>query len=73
MRLSLAKIMIPKLIQLKTQFKIGMFEIDIFISSVSPKSLSHLVGTVIFIDFIDPLLYETILFEVVKDISMSKT
>lgn len=44
MRLSLAKIMIPKLIHLKTQFKIGMFEIDIFISSVSAKSLSHLVG-----------------------------
>ena len=40
----MAKIMIPKFIQLRTQFRIGQFEVDIFTSSVSAKSLSHLVG-----------------------------
>lgn len=39
MGLSMAKIMIPRFIQLKTQFKIGLFEIDIFISSAKSMFL----------------------------------
>lgn len=40
----MVKIMIPKFIWLKIQFKIRLFKIDLFISSVSAKSMSHLVA-----------------------------
>lgn len=65
MGFSRAQVMIPKFIQLKTQLKIGLFEIFLylqFLQSYCP----------IWQPFIEPLFYEEILLELVKDINMSK-
>lgn len=74
-KMSVAKLMFPKFSWLKIQFKIGLFEIYLFIPSVSAKSLSYLVAI-----YWAPLIWRHIScegykyeFKAVKDINMSKS